>query len=309
MFTLENTARATHVFQHGSKCSFYDASNDRVVYWLPYNTLNWAEYTAPLPMGLLELSRPQSDIQQLFDVAPEWATGYAKINRDKFWTGDDVYNHVDNAEYKKQRYGAHDQESYYLKEHFTIIATRPALDKDVAPSMYTPDQHWLFDNMKEWQERYCDYVVYRGGTKPVMYMVSKPTSFPYITREQWENRQAPTLPARTLHEPKDKPIYTQAMADAGVSPIVGMECLIFYPTNNHKGTITYMGKGVGAFHSEDADIEYTFSLDVVSFKPIDTRTDKEKAIDEFMDEHLKGGIAFKHLISLAYDKWVNNEQY
>jgi hypothetical protein len=67
---------------------------------------------------------------------------------------------------------------------------------------------------------------------------------------------------------KTEPVFTQEMADNGVLPSVGMECLILYSSSNYKGTITYIGKGVGVYHSKDNDKEYTFPLDSVSFKAL-----------------------------------------
>ena len=85
---------------------------------------------------------------------------------------------------------------------------------------------------------------------------------------------------KTKKESNMKPVFTQEMSDNGELPSVGMECLIMFPSSNYKGTITYMGKGVGVYHSKDNDKEYTFAFNTVTFEPLDTRTDKEKAIDE-----------------------------
>lgn len=76
-----------------------------------------------------------------------------------------------------------------------------------------------------------------------------------------------------------KPVYTQEMHDNGELPPVGSECLIMYSSSNYKGTITYMGDGVGCYHSKDNNKEYTFSFNAVKFKPLDTRTDQDKLRD------------------------------
>ena len=83
--------------------------------------------------------------------------------------------------------------------------------------------------------------------------------------------------------PKPQPIFTKAMQEAGELPSVGMECLIMYSSSNYKGTITYMGDGVGVYRSKDNNKEYTFALVSVKFRSLDTRTDKEKAFDEYWE--------------------------
>jgi hypothetical protein len=84
--------------------------------------------------------------------------------------------------------------------------------------------------------------------------------------------------------PVTSPIYTQAMANHNIFPLVGMECLVMYSSSNYKGTITYMGDGVGCFHSKDNDKEYTFALTSVKFKALTPpKTDTEKSIDDFVN--------------------------
>ena len=103
-------------------------------------------------------------------------------------------------------------------------------------------------------------------------------------------------------------LFTQEMSDNGELPSVGMECLIMYTSSNYKGTITYMGDGVGVYRSKDNNKEYTFALVSVKFRALDTRTDKEKAIDDIM----KNNPAFiradesdiRTVLNAAYDKWV-----
>ena len=78
-------------------------------------------------------------------------------------------------------------------------------------------------------------------------------------------------------------IYTKEMCDTGELPSVGMECMIWFSSSSYKGTITYMGNGVGCYRSKDNDKEYSFSIVSVKFKAIDTRTDEEKVIDDIVD--------------------------
>ena len=69
-----------------------------------------------------------------------------------------------------------------------------------------------------------------------------------------------------------------------------------------------MGKDVGVFYSKDDNREYTFSLDAVSFKPIDRRTGEEKAIDDIIDQHGGGAEVILEAIKsgkIHGVKWVD----
>ncbi len=127
---------------------------------------------------------------------------------------------------------------------------------------------------------------------------------PQSTTETPEEKEA-------LDSIVNKPlVYTQEMADNGELPSVGMKCiaeskgalggscLVTVSQINKKGQFACID------HNGDYLIHYPNEDKNEAFKPIDTRTKKEKAIDEFMAKNLKGGIAFKHLISKAYDEWV-----
>ena len=116
--------------------------------------------------------------------------------------------------------------------------------------------------------------------------------------------------AELMEAQPTKPIYTKAMSNHNILPRVGMECIgkRFHQSDNQFKHCFIIGKnkeGDYLVFERNSKIEqHNINNGVWEFKPIDTSSDKEKAIDEFMKENLKGGIAFKHLISLAYDKWV-----
>ena len=238
-FTLENTARANYFRPTVGGFSFYDLDYGLSGSFTSNGTV-WRKISSPAqPNELIKLSRPQSDIEALFDGAPEWATGYAKLEPEHthyYWVDDQKFQSISSPGSNMIYFG---QCGTAEKLDFTIIATRPE---------------------------------------------SKPTP---------ENTSV-------------KPVYTQEMYDNEDNPTVGMQCLILYPTNNYKGTITYMGRGVGAFYSDDNNTEFTFSLDAISFKPVDTRTDKEKACDAIWKELDDKGTPhdLRVAMELAYDKWV-----
>ena len=79
-----------------------------------------------------------------------------------------------------------------------------------------------------------------------------------------------------------KPLYTTKMQEAGELPSVGMECIVINCQNKpEKCTLLYssntyyiVAHGYGEQH---------YHARGVSFKPVDTRTDKEKAIEDFND--------------------------
>ena len=119
---------------------------------------------------------------------------------------------------------------------------------------------------------------------------------------------------KTLLEKENKSlVYTQEMADNGELPSVGSEVLYYVSykpavsDDNHKhhgeimDVVCHNG-GLVVLLSKDK--LFATACNDQWVRPIDQSTKKEKAIDEFMAENLKGGIEFKHLISKAYDKWV-----
>ena len=79
-----------------------------------------------------------------------------------------------------------------------------------------------------------------------------------------------------------QPVFTQAMADNGELPQVGMECMILNANCSRpkyiKGLIKYVGDLVIYAYVENG--ERCDNVKTLKFKPIDTRTDKEKAIDD-----------------------------
>ncbi|QDP67552.1 MAG: hypothetical protein Unbinned5350contig1004_59 [Prokaryotic dsDNA virus sp.] len=90
-----------------------------------------------------------------------------------------------------------------------------------------------------------------------------------------------------IRQPKEvdneaQPVFTQAMADAGELPQVGMECMILNTNCSRpkyiKGLIKYIGDLMIYAYVDSG--ERCDNVKTLKFKPIDTRTDKEKAIEE-----------------------------
>tara|TARA_R110001583_G_scaffold109400_1_gene258098 strand:- start:8541 stop:9716 length:1176 start_codon:yes stop_codon:yes gene_type:complete len=98
-------------------------------------------------------------------------------------------------------------------------------------------------------------------------------------------------------------IYTQEMADNGELPSVGMEFMhqgaiatTISTSKEYGGVVTfttYGGCSIGCCWFND-----------VWVKPIDTRTKKEKAIDEAYAKWSETAIELKELLIESYDEWV-----
>jgi len=76
-----------------------------------------------------------------------------------------------------------------------------------------------------------------------------------------------------------KPAYTQEMADKGVMPSVGMECEIDGTGVAYVVVLTGDDEGDYILTPKKGD-KYWQRSNIQYIKPIDTRTDEEKAIDE-----------------------------
>ncbi len=98
------------------------------------------------------------------------------------------------------------------------------------------------------------------------------------------------LPEMTL-----KPVFTQSMAEAGESPRVGM--MVKYPIGEGELALGADSDGV-CIVIESGIYKRVRSIDL---KPIDTRTPKQKAVDEAM---VLCHVADKPTLELAYDLWV-----
>jgi len=81
-----------------------------------------------------------------------------------------------------------------------------------------------------------------------------------------------------------KPVFTQAMKEAGEMPSVGMECSVYeinQDETHDKAIIKYISKSTCVYEVKTGDLKGEYSQYPVSlkFKPIDIRTDREKALD------------------------------
>lgn len=98
----------------------------------------------------------------------------------------------------------------------------------------------------------------------------------------------------------ENPVFTQAMADNGDLPPVGSMCMSEYPEGVWS-EVKYMGKGIGGLHVLsylNGSVDQLGSL--IKFKPLDTRTEKQKAVDAAN----KDFFVDKPTLEAIYDLWA-----
>lgn len=119
---------------------------------------------------------------------------------------------------------------------------------------------------------------------------------------------------KSVNSNDEKPVFTQAMADAGELPPVGFKCLVT-PHNGLWG-MTRIGDYAGEVIQYCDGEQFIFKLDTkaldassilvsridkVDFKPLEKRTEKQKAVDA---ELLEWPLLDKATLEYAYDLWA-----
>ena len=107
--------------------------------------------------------------------------------------------------------------------------------------------------------------------------------------------------------PDAKPVFTQAMADKGELPPVESECMVVVDSTGifKRYEVMYISNsGAMVLRRVESGIDLVVDIDSCEFKPIDTRTDKEKAVDQmFEDAEVQGSKgAFERLYAKGYRK-------
>ena len=282
MFTLENTARATGALIHNGQVSFLILKDD-----MPSLTLNHGEwykadntyiFDAITSGGeILKLSRPESDIVALFEGAPEWATGYASCegtrSTNRFWIGKNKYSLSYNQKYDNQDYlfGAVDDDGVnFTLDYFTIIATRPESKAHESPALIDEDSdrckirrigdilHNMSCSMSDENEQseFGEYASFCWGLGDYLGAIT-------VAGNAIE-------PVKEVKEVK--PVFTQAMYDAGEPIKTGMA---FTTETGGEYFAELVNDKSVCFTDEDGHL-VAFSIGWPL--PIDQRTDKEKAI-------------------------------
>lgn len=102
----------------------------------------------------------------------------------------------------------------------------------------------------------------------------------------WESSGNKRSQLSGLVELNKKPVYTQEMADAGELPKAGMECAFvstfFTNKTSNKGVCKIIAYYKDKVWCANREFECVINLSAITFKPIDKRTDKEKAADDIL---------------------------
>ena len=152
--------------------------------------------------------------------------------------------------------------------------------KDITDHSY---KTWVVGKSHSWT--HCHY----KSPCLIENMVKRPQSTPTETPEEKE----------ALDSIVNKPlVYTQEMADNGELLSVGMKAMI----KGFEREILLGPDSDGDYITMNGEGSYDFDS-ANQFKPIDTRTKKEKAIDDIV-KTLERSIAYKEAAEIIYNEWV-----
>ena len=152
--------------------------------------------------------------------------------------------------------------------------------KDITDHSY---KTWVVGKSHSWT--HCHY----KSPCLIENMVKRPQSTPTETPEEKE----------ALDSIVNKPlVYTQEMADNGELLSVGMKAMI----NGFEREILLGPDSDGDYITMNGEGSYDFDS-ANQFKPIDTRTKKEKAIDDIV-KTLERSMAYKEAAEIIYNEWV-----
>lgn len=146
----------------------------------------------------------------------------------------------------------------------------------------------------------------------ISYVISK-SSFsmgvcPVCTTEEFNQCVAEMSEAKWI--PESKPVFTQAMADAGELPPVGM--LVQIKSLNDPSPCFINGSVIHVMHGEvwyrdDKRGNCITFTDKLMFKPI--KTEREKAIDEMQEVVCSQGFLAKMDVSFGIAEEIYNANY
>lgn len=106
-----------------------------------------------------------------------------------------------------------------------------------------------------------------------------------------------------------KPIYTQAMIDAGEKPKVGMEVNVRLSLSSEelmKGEVVHIGQNFGVTNFVVQCQNWLSVFELKGIHPIDTRTDKEKTIDRIM-KIMTDKVNYLHCAQDIYDEFIGDK--
>jgi hypothetical protein len=100
----------------------------------------------------------------------------------------------------------------------------------------------------------------------------------------------PPMSKSLIPRPQPKPVYTQAMCDAGELPNIGMECMVYLEEEKAEVKGWFRGVVCGKFgllpvirlDDLDGTEGYFDVFSIENIKPVDTRSNEEKAFDDLL---------------------------
>ena len=178
------------------------------------------------------------------------------------------------------------------KKEFEYMTT-PAID-------YTSKEFWKDapDGATGHSEdnEYYEECWYKNITSESFYCMTVSSGIWIHSFDTWQLKRR-----GVITRPKPQPVFTQAMADAGELPSVGMECILSISefAAIHSQDKSYNGHhceivahidtlAVAIVRDENSDVCFTITANHTWFKPIDTRAEKEKAIDDYISQQHYG---------------------
>ncbi len=143
------------------------------------------------------------------------------------------------------------------------------------------DLEYLAVNCEKWNDEY-GYIKLVNGKVTFLY---KLWSGGY-TKKQWQDKRAELYGDQIVNiddiaKEEVKPVYTQKMADNGELPPVGCECLGLIASTGEYEKIKIVAHECGSCVAIKGASTLMWCN---TFKPIDTRTEREKLIDELSEK-------------------------
>ena len=102
-----------------------------------------------------------------------------------------------------------------------------------------------------------------------------------------------------------KKVYTAAMCEAGTPPIVGMMVLCSFEDGKWEKVLIDFISEILVVVTDQHSAQYSFPIKEAQFKPVDNRTNEEKAADDFIEnrQYTATGDELVRAIFLAGTTW------
>lgn len=218
------------------------------------------------------------------------------------------FTHKDGTEYFSQKVGSrHCSEWGIVGGANQIAKWRPSLNQP-SLSVESDTKQSAEEKRMDIIENGNDGLHYDNTAQQVEALAMKqPSEKMKVALKEADDISGGFITRCLVFKPADKPIFTQAMADAGTLPPVG-SLFIDIEYNENKQVLAlahHLGKVVYAADYDDVSQVDYFHADQDECKPIYMRTERDKAIDAAMNEW---PAADKSTLEVAYDFWRVGEK-